>query len=213
MLRGAVGDAEVLYPITNDGAEIVRTEKGTPADLESAGDDAVVYLAQIRDGIVCPYIRDVGIVVDKDKWNAVYTACERGYNYYVDGDLDDSSETYTLLVYERTADPAEAVTNIAAVAAHTVKALENAAGRNDNASSAQIGISGAQYVRISSQPISGEIPFFLYRTKDPIAGNPISMLYAEWIEESQTFLFGSWANSYLPVCATVLSDTASITVP
>ena len=87
---------EPLYPITNDGAEIVRTAEGVPADLEMAAEKSVIYLAQIRDGIVRPYISEIGVVIDTDKWNAVYTACERGYHYYVDGDIDGSDDTYTL---------------------------------------------------------------------------------------------------------------------
>ena len=48
---------------------------GAPADLEAVSETDVVYLAQIRDGIVRPYISEIGIVTDTDKWNAVYTAC------------------------------------------------------------------------------------------------------------------------------------------
>lgn len=198
VLRASVESEEnavTLYPITNDGAEIVLTEKGVPADLEAAGDKGVIYLAQIRDGIVCPYISEIGVVVDTDKWNAIYTASERGYNYYVDGDIDNSDETYTIVVYKRTADPAQAVTNIAAVAASTVETLEETqtidspTGTSDYVTSDVIGISGARYVRTSSTPISSEESYYLYQTKDPMAGNPISMLYAETLSESENYLY------------------------
>ena len=195
VLRGGSESEDVLYPITNDGAEIVRTPNGAPADLENAENSGVVYLAQIRDGIVRPYISEIGIVTDTDKWNAVYTACERGYNYYVEGDIDSSTDTYTIIAYDRTADPENAITSVAAVSEQTVKSLEDNETEEQTSAEA-ISISGAQYVRVSSTPVSGDEPFYLYMTKDSAAGNPISMLYAENYEQTQNFLFGMWANSY-----------------
>lgn len=202
VLRGNNGDGKVLYPITNDGAEIVRTPEGAPADLESSSKSDIVYLAQIRDGLVRPYISEIGVITDTDKWNAVYTASERGYNYYIEGDIDDASDTYTIIGYERTADPEQAVTCVAAVSAQTVQSMEdeqivdNANGQSAQATAAAVNISGAEYLRISSQPINAEEPYYIYRTKDKSAGNPISMIYAEKQEEKQNFFFGTWANSF-----------------
>lgn len=193
---------EAIYPITNDGAEIVREASGVPADFERASDSAVIYLAQIRDGIVRPYISEIGVVTDTDKWNAVYTACERGYNYYVEGDLDDAAETYTILVYQRTANAEDALTNIAAVSADTIQSMEKnqivdaSAGASEKLTGAAISISGMEYVRVSGKAVDAEQPYFLYQTKNKDAGNPVSMLYAETIEEKQNFLFGTWANAY-----------------
>ena len=192
---------EPLYPITNDGAEIVRTVEGVPADLEMAAEKSVIYLAQIRDGIVRPYISEIGVVIDTDKWNAVYTACERGYHYYVDGDIDGSDDTYTLLVYKRTADVNQAVTNITAVSADAVKEMEERQILDDAASSTDltgdtIGISGIEYVRVSKNPIQAQKPYYLYQTKNTSAGNPVSMLYKETLEEAQNFIFGTWAQEY-----------------
>ncbi len=207
---------EAIYPITNDGAEIVRTANGTPADLESASENAIVYLAQIRDNIVRPYISEIGVVTDTDKWNAVYTACERGYNYYVEGDIDDSKETYTILVYKRTANVSDAVTNIAAVSAKTVEAMEQeqivdaSANLVENLTGAAIGISGIEYVRVSSKPIEGEAPYYLYQTKNKAAGNPVSMLYAEKAEEEQNSLFGTWVNGYFSTESKTSAYTYSV---
>ena len=192
---------EPLYPITNDGAEIVRTVEGVPADLEMAAEKSVIYLAQIRDGIVRPYISEIGVVIDTDKWNAVYTACERGYHYYVDGDIDGSDDTYTLLVYKRTADVNQAVTNITAVSADAVKEMEERQILDDAAFSTDltgdtIGISGIEYVRVSKNPIQAQTPYYLYQTKNTSAGNPVSMLYKEQLVEAQVFLFGTWAQEY-----------------
>lgn len=193
---------EAIYPITNDGAEIVRTMSGTPADLEKASDKAVVYLAQIHDGIVRPYISEIGIVTDTDKWNAVYTACERGYNYYVEGDIDDSQDTYTILVYKRTADINSAVTNITAVSADAVRSMQERQVIDTSAASSvdltgvAIGISGIEYVRVSSQPVAAEEPYYLYQTKNRNAGNPVTMLYSEAPGEMQSLLFGTWVNGY-----------------
>ena len=192
---------EPLYPITNDGAEIVRTAEGVPADLEMAAEKSVIYLAQIRDGIVRPYISEIGVVIDTDKWNAVYTACERGYHYYVDGDIDGSDDTYTLLVYKRTADVNQAVTNITAVSADAVKEMEerqilDEAAFSNNLTGDTIGISGIEYVRVSKNPIQAQKPYYLYQTKNTSAGNPVSMLYKEQLEEAQNFIFGTWAQEY-----------------
>ncbi len=193
---------EPLYPITNDGAEIVRNEKGAPADLESSEKKSVIYLAQIRDGIVCPYISEIGFVTDTDKWNAIYTACERGYNYYVDGDIDGSDDTYTLLVYKRTADVKQAVTNITAVSASAVKDMEEQQIADETSESSKkltgdaIGISGIEYVRVSKNPVEAKTPYYLYQTKNTSAGNPVSMLYKEKLEEAQNYIFGTWAQEY-----------------
>ncbi|MBP5208604.1 MAG: hypothetical protein J6330_09150, partial [Clostridia bacterium] len=202
VLRGDSATSDVLYPITNDGAEIVRTPSGAPADLENTGTTGVVYLAQIRDGIVRPYISEIGVVTDTDKWNAVYTACERGYNYYVEGDIDDSTETYTIIAYERTANPKKAITNITAVSEETVRLLEEervvdpSSKSEEGATAAAISISRALYVRVSSTPISAEEPYYLYMTKNRSAGNPISMIYAGSSEQTENLFFGMWANSY-----------------
>ncbi len=202
VLRGNSESDDVLYPITNDGAEIVRTPSGTPADIEKGSETDVVYLAQIRDGIIRPYISEIGIVTDTDKWNAVYTACERGFNYYIEGDIDSSSGTYTIIGYDRTANASEAITNITAVSANAVKALEDAqivdgsAEKTKNVTAAAISISGIEYARVSSKPVEAKEPYYIYMTKDKKAGNPISMLYAETPEQAQNFLFGTWANAY-----------------
>ena len=202
IIRGDSSSGEVLYPITNDGAEIARTPKGAPADLESANNAGVVYLAQIRDNIVRPYISEIGVVTDKDKWNAVYTACERGFNYFVEGDIDDSKETYTIIAYERTADPKKAITGITAVSEKTVKSLEKAqvvdtpSKGSKPVTAESVNISGAQYIRVSSKPVAAKSPYYLYMTTDKKAGNPISMLYAEKAEQTENFFFGMWANSY-----------------
>ena len=152
--------------------------------------------------MVRPYISEIGIVTDTDKWNAVYTACERGYNYYIEGDIDDSSDTYTIIVYERTANASEAITNITAVSAEAVKALEQAqivdglAGQTGHVTANAVSISGSSYVRVSSQPVNAKESYYIYRTKDSKAGNPVSMLYVETPEQTQNFLFGTWANAY-----------------
>ncbi len=199
VLRGNSKDNDILYPITNDGAEIVRTTKGTPADLEKGSNSDVIYLAQIRDKILRPYISEIGVVTDKDKWNAVYTACERGYNYYVEGDIDNSTDTYTIIAFERTADPKKAVTNIAAIPAKTIKSLEKAQKEDKSSKKVKakaLSISDIEYVRISSDPIKAENDYYIYRTKNSKAGNPISMLYAEKSKETQNLFFGTWANAY-----------------
>ena len=187
--------SKALYTITNDGAELVKTASGIPADLESANKKAVLYLAMIRDGIVKPYISQVGVVTDKDKWNAVYTACERGYNYYVDGDMDSENGTYTLLVYKRTADVKKAITNLTAVSEESVKAMEKeAASQGLNGSS--IKISNTNYTRVSKNPIAAKNPYYLYATKNKKAGNAVSMLTFQKLEEPQNILFGTWIDSY-----------------
>lgn len=116
---------EPLLPITNDGAEIVRKTDGTPADLEVNSADTTIYLAQVRDGLVKAYIKDVTVITAASKEDAVFTAASNGYNYYVDGDVDASGETYTLLAYERTADRDEAIRSLIAVSADLTTLMEN----------------------------------------------------------------------------------------
>ena len=74
--------------------------------------------------------------------------------------------------------------------------IDKRTGQARHVTAAAISISGVEYVRISSQPINAEDPYYIYRTKDSKAGNPISLLYAETLKEKQNFLFGKWANSY-----------------
>ena len=224
VLRSDAEKGEEMYAITNDGAEIVRTPDGAPADLEKNSDTMTCYLAQIRDGIVRPYISEIGVVTDTDKWNAVYTACERGYDYYADGDLDDSADTYTIIAYKRTADLSDAVTCIAAIDENTVNELEKAqiiddisvpsadetdadsestdsdeadqAQTSDELTAAAVGISGCEYIRVSSRPIAAGQPYYLYQTKESSAGNPVSMIYSEETAETSEFLFNTWASAY-----------------
>ncbi len=124
VMRSDAENRKKLLPITNDGAEIVRRTDGIPADLE-VNSDTTIYLAQIRDGLVRPYICEIGLVQEEDKESAVYKAACAGYNYYVEGDVDNSKETYTILAYDRTADVKEAVTNLVGLTADLTKQLED----------------------------------------------------------------------------------------
>ena len=77
VLRSNSDSGKVLYPITNDGAEIVRTPNGAPADLEKGSDTDVIYLAQIWDGIVRPYISEIGIITDTHHHICLHTQTGR----------------------------------------------------------------------------------------------------------------------------------------
>ena len=124
VLRSDTGNGKKLLPITNDGAEIVRRTDGIPADME-VNSDTTIYVAQIRDGLVRPYISEIAVVQSEDKENAVFKAACAGYNYYVEGDVDNSKETYTILAYDRSADVNDAVTNLVALTADLTKYLED----------------------------------------------------------------------------------------
>ncbi len=124
ILRSGTAKNEKLLPITNDGAQIVRHTDGTPADVE-VNSDTTIYLAEIRDGIVKPYISKLALVEAENKDGAVYSAAANGFNYYVEGDADTSKDTYTILAYERTADAKDAITNLVALNADLVKKLES----------------------------------------------------------------------------------------
>lgn len=290
-------EGEELLAIPNDGSEVVRHPDGTPAELEPGSETVSMYLAQIRDGLVKPYISELTTVTDADRRSAVYTAAAWGYDYFIDGDVDGARETYTIIAYKRTADPALAITNLAAVAAGTVEALEaeqysapveeepveieevlpeeapveteelpeeapeetvpeEPLMRSPEEESAPeepieeyteepveepaeapveeeapapeeaplpepepesepepepeepevqeapvltgeaVDISGIEYVRVSSRPVDGDTPWYLYITRSPEAGNPISMLYTEADPESSQTLFGMWAYGF-----------------
>ena len=115
ILRADEGEGLLASP--NDGSEVVRYPDGAPAELEPGSETVSMYLAQIRDGLVKPYISELTTVTEADRRSAVYTAAAWGYDYFIDGDVDGSRETYTIIAYKRTADPAQAITNLAAVAA------------------------------------------------------------------------------------------------
>ena len=124
VLRSDSESKKNLLPITNDGSEVVRRDDGIPADLE-VNADTVIYMAQIRDGLVRPYISEIAVVQAEDKEEAVYKAACAGYNYYVTGDVDNSKGTYTILAYDRTADADQAVRNIVALTTDLTKYLED----------------------------------------------------------------------------------------
>ena len=198
ILKADVESGEELLAIPNDGAEIVRKPDGAPADLELHSDTTLMYLAQIRDGIVCPYVSEVVPICDTDRWNAVYTAAQFGYNYFAEGDIDNSPDTYTILAYKRTANAEDALTAITAVAAETVDALETGA-ENQALTGNAISISGIEYVRTSAKAIDSAQAYYLYSTKDSAAGNPISMIYANTPDEVSETLFGTWVSGYFGV--------------
>lgn len=317
-------DETPVYTIPNDGAEFVRDQYGYPVDLEQANPNIGIFLAQIRNGLVKPYISELALFYGTDKSDAVYKAAAGGFNYYLDGDIDDSSEMYTLIAYHRTADPNAAITNITAISADMAQKLEDGqiiAGAGEKAlkapeagteaplqteaeteiaeepaapaeeavtieeaaneeiateaapaeeavtteevaseaapaeeasteaapaeeapteaapteealteaapteavpaetepiaeepgteetveeltepvilmTAAAVEISGCEYVRISSYQVAGAVPYYLYASKDPKAGNPITMLYVEDNTAiTETFL-GTWGDGY-----------------
>ena len=198
ILKADVTEGEELLAIPNDGAEVVRRPDGAPADLELHSDTALMYLAQIHDSIVCPYISEVVPVCDTDRWNAIYTAAQFGYNYFAEGDIDDSPDTCTILAYKRTANAEDALTAITAVAAETVDALE-ADKENPALTGNAVSISGVEYVRTSAKAIDSAQPYYLYSTKDSAAGNPIFMIYANTPDEVSETLFGTWISGYFGV--------------
>lgn len=318
ILKADAAEDQELLPIPNDGAEVVRRPDGTPCDIERSSETVTMYLAQIRDGLVAPYISEIMPVTDVSRWDAIYTAAERGYDYFIDGDIDDAADTYTIIAYKRTTDASQAITSIAAVSADMIRryeedqvvdtqaeteetteeqpetgadtetqpetgadtepegedvpsaelglftpiiahadepsesveeSMEEAASEESDAEpeSAEetesdsseeteaseeateetsdetteetseetseetteaptesqtsltgdaIGISGIEYFRTSRTEIPGGMPYYLYATKDQAAGNPVMMLYAEELTETEDSLFGMWAYSY-----------------
>ena len=312
ILKADAAEEQELLPIPNDGAEVVRKPDGTPCDIEAHSETVTMYLAQIRDGLVAPYISEIMPVTDTTRWDAIYTAAERGFNYFIDGDIDDRADTYTLIAYKRTADASQAITGIAAVSAEMIRSYEanqmldtieasetepvpsdegtssaelglfaaiaahaeepseteserpeeiqpeetepesmteetdseettaeetasegtaaeetepesteaesltdetNAEPSEESAGAVTeaptkpetsltgdaIGISGVEYFRTSRTEVPGEIPYYLYASKDERAGNPVMMLYAEELNVAEDTLFGMWAYSYFSV--------------
>ncbi len=122
--RAYAEDEQELPAIPNDGSEVVRKEDGTPADLEAGNEKVTMYLLKIRDGLVCPYISTLGVIAGEDRLEAVYEAAILGYNYYIDGDLDDATGTYTILAYNRTAVQEDAITSVVAVSGALAEAME-----------------------------------------------------------------------------------------
>ena len=103
---------------------MVRYPDGSPADIEARSETVIMYLAQIRDRLVKPYIKNVGLFTGEDRREAVFAAYKSGYHYYISGDLDGTASDYTLLAYDRTANENEAVTNLIAVSAELTGYLE-----------------------------------------------------------------------------------------
>ena len=313
ILRADASAGEELLSIPNDGSELVRNADNAPADLEPSNANITMHLAMIRDGLTKPYIREFTFITARDLRDAVYTAACWGYNYYIEGDIDTDPATYTVIAYDRTADPDEAVTNIVAVTAELAEQLEknqirasvnggrllkklskdgldddsseegnsleeSSESEEDTTESAEmtepqeetgeestetgeesteteeepseteedsteteedsteteeesfeteeesseseediteseeedttqepdlpdlsadtLDIGGYEYVRLSSRTVPGETPYYLYITRDPEAGNPISMLYSKAEAESTEVLFGTWAYGY-----------------
>lgn len=134
VLMPSAEDGKNPPAITNDGSEIVRNGKGKPADFQSGG--KTVYLAMIRADSVRPYISEVVTVTGEDKRDAVYKASTYGYDYYIEGDIDGSKKTYTIIAYERTADPEKAITNVTSISKGLLKMLiqaQNGGGEEEEA--------------------------------------------------------------------------------
>ena len=67
VLRADAGSEEELLAIPNDGSEAIRHPDGTPADLEPNSGAVRMYLVQIRDGLVRPYISEIAIITEQDR--------------------------------------------------------------------------------------------------------------------------------------------------
>lgn len=124
ILRQDVTDGKELLAIQNDGSEVVRNAEGVPADLESGNGNVIIYLEQIRDHIVRPFIREIVTITKADRQSAVFEAAVQGYHYFIDGDIDDDASVYTILAYRRTSNPDEAITNIVGVSEDLRRILE-----------------------------------------------------------------------------------------
>ena len=106
---------------------------------------------------------------------------DQGYVKGVQRDLDalkiSSLDTYMRLYIQ---DPAKELSDEV-----TVKMTAEA-----------IDISGIEYDRISSNMIGGDLPCYMYMTKDEKAGNPITMLYVGDSTDITETTFGNWAYGY-----------------
>lgn len=68
--------------LDNDGAEPVRMEDGSPANLEDGRADLELYVCMIRAELYLPYVSEIVAIDGSDDETVARQAVEHGCNYY-----------------------------------------------------------------------------------------------------------------------------------
>lgn len=130
---------------------------------------ANIYLVMKREGNTGKYISDVMVAYGWSKSGALEKLREKGFTEYVDKDLNDGtgSSQWIYLGYKRTDDPEKALRNLLI--------FKTTANKTNT-------VNGSKYTLVSDVNLNRHCTIysddlFLYYTKDPAAGDPITELY------------------------------------
>lgn len=105
-------DKDSVVSLRNDGSSPVRTDDGKLANLDKGIDDNELYLLMYRNSGIKQYISNACMITASSKAKAINSAASKGCDYYLDYDISDSNDNVTYIAYQRTADSAQAVTQL-----------------------------------------------------------------------------------------------------
>ena len=130
-----------------------------------------VYLVKKQVTQSGKYISDISVAYGWSKDGAVSKLREKGFYEYVDKDLNDGtgSSQYVYIGYKRTDDPSKAITNI--------MMFLYGDGEKEQMELDGISYTLSDDVNLNRHCLASSADIFLYYTKSPEAGDPITSLY------------------------------------
>ncbi len=157
--------------LKNDGTVPMLYADGGPCDL---GTGQTAYLFLLRENVFRPYIKSVTVVSGDDLRSAVNAAAAAGCDRYYDPGLKSDDGKTVVIGYVRTANESEAITCLAAGAESP-------------------DLRGITFDPAGDTIIAGDVPYRLFQTHDPLAGNPIIDLTGSAVPVRSSDVMNKWA--------------------
>lgn len=157
--------------LKNDGTVPMLRAGGGPCDL---GTGQTAYLFLLRENVFRPYIKSVTAVSGDDLRAAVNAAAAAGCDRYYDPGLKSDDGKTVVIGYVRTANESEAITCLAAGAESP-------------------DVRGLTFDPAGDTLIAGDVPYRLFQTHDPSAGNPIIDLTGSAVPVRSSDVMNKWA--------------------
>lgn len=177
------------YALLNDGSSPIRDTERNVGNFDAGRENVELYINMIRDNSCSPYISKAVVVSASDKRNCIKKIAKLGYDYYLDLKLKNSSEKYSMIGYQRTANKDDAITSIIA------------STKNEN----ELSIDNMIYAKCDGEAlVTKKSTYYLYIVKDKEKGYPIIDLLSNTKYETDITM-GYWIKSKMGNSASAAS--------